>query len=413
MSRDQPVGEAEQVAEARETGSPGDTGTARVEFYRHSVGDEERARVAEVLSGVFLTTGAEVRAFESELAGFLAQEPDAPSLTALGVSSCTAALHLALLTADVGPGDEVITTPMTFIASVNTILHTGATPVFVDVEPDTALLDAGRVEAAITGRTKAIMPVHLYGQMCDMRALRAICDRRGLALIEDAAHALEAVRDGVRPGQLGDAACLSFYATKNITSGEGGALVSRHPEVIERARVLSLHGMSAGAAARYGGSYRHWDMVALGYKYNMTNIQAAMLRPQLARVEAMRQRREQLARRYERAFGAQGSFSSIGFPLVRDGATSARHLFTLWVPRGQRDGYLAALGERNIGVAVNYRAVHLLSYFRERFGFSGGEFPEAEQIGDRTLSLPFYPALPDDDQDRVIAAVQEIAKGID
>ncbi|MCG8424262.1 MAG: DegT/DnrJ/EryC1/StrS aminotransferase family protein [Proteobacteria bacterium] len=381
--------------------------TDKVEFFRHSVGPDERARVAEVLEGVFLTTGAEVRAFESELAAFLSN--DRADLRALGVSSCTAALHLALLTAGVGPGDQVITTPMTFIASANAVMHAGATPVFVDVEPATGLLDAAAVEAAITGRTRAVLAVHLYGHLCDMRALRAVCDRHGLALVEDAAHALEAVRDGVRPGQLGDAACFSFYATKNITSGEGGALVSRHPDRIDRARVLSLHGMSAGAEARYGDTYRHWDMVALGYKYNMTNIQAAMLRPQLVRIDQLHERRQALARRYEAAFAA---IDGIDVAVVKRGATSARHLFTIWVPARQRDHYLTELGQRGIGVAVNYRAIHLLSYFRRRFAFSRGQFPNAESIGDRTISLPLYPGLSDHQQDRVIEAVRDVHAGV-
>ncbi len=382
---------------------------SRVEFFRHCVGAEERQAVLEAMEGLFLTTGSIVREFEGEFAAYLSQGlpgGEAP-LSALGLSSCTAALHLALLCGGVGPGDEVITTPMTFIATPNAAVYCGADPVFVDVEAHTGLIDPAAVEAAITEKTKAVIAVHLYGQMADMRALRRICEAKGVWLVEDAAHAVEAIRDGVRPGQLGDAATFSFYATKNITSAEGGALVSRHAEVIERARVLHLHGMNKGAADRYAKkTYVHWDMVELGFKYNMTNLEAAMLRPQLARIEARLEARETLCRRYESAFeGVDG----LDFPRVVEGSRSARHLFTLWVPPEQRDDDLLALGEAGIGVAVNYRAVHLTSWYRERGGHARGDFPVAESIGDRTLSLPLYPDLSHADQDRVIEAVFALA----
>lgn len=377
------------------------SGGRRVEFYRHSVGDTEKAAVAAVLDGLFLTTGKNVAQLETAFAEFLGG-----GVGVLGVSSCTAALHLAALATGVRPGDEVVTTPLTFIASANAMIHAGATPVFVDVDPVTGLIDPSAVEAAIGPRTRAILAVHLYGHMCDVAALRAIADRHEVALIEDAAHAIEPLRDGVRPGELGDAACFSFYATKNITSGEGGALAMRDRERLERARVLSNHGMSKGAIDRYAGLYHHWDMVELGYKYNMTNIAAAMLLPQLERIDELRSDRERLARRYEAALE---TMPGIDFPRVEAGATSARHLFTIWAPPGERDRYLAELGERGIGVAVNYRAIHLLSYYRERFGFEPGSFPVAEAIGDRTLSLPFYPSMSDADQDLVIDALAELA----
>ncbi len=369
----------------------------RVEFYRHSVGDEEVAAVTEALGDIFLTTGARVKQFELALADYLGGGIDV-----LGLSSCTAALHLALLGFDIGPGDEVITSPMTFVASANAILYAGATPVFVDVEPTTGNLDVAQVSAAVTPRTKAVVCVHLYGQLCDMRALRELCDRHDLRLIEDAAHAVDGLRDGVRPGQLGDAAAFSFHAVKNITSAEGGAIAVRDSEVFAKLRPLSLHGQSAGADARYASTYRHWDMVTLGYKYNLTNLQAAMLLPQLARVDRQRDARERLAHVYEQAFA---DVDGIEFPRVVDGATSGRHLFTIWVPAADRDRYLTELGERGIGVAVNYRAIHLLSYYQQRLGHLRGSFPVAESIGDRTISIPLYPSLRDDEQQRVIEAV--------
>jgi dTDP-4-amino-4,6-dideoxygalactose transaminase len=373
----------------------------RIDFYRHGLGGEERAAVDAAMSELFLTTGARVAAFEKELVEFLHVDNG----SALGLSSCTAALHLALLALGIGPGDEVITTPMTFIASANVVLHTGATPVFADVDPMTGLLDLSAAEAAIGPRTKAILVVHLYGQMADMKAFRALCDARGLALIEDAAHALEATRDGVRPGQLGDAACFSFYATKNITSGEGGALVMREGARLQRARRLSQHGMSAGAADRYSGVYCHWDMLELGYKYNMTNLQAAMLSPQLRRIGQIHAARVAIAGRYERGFAG---VAGLDYPRVDPRADSARHLFTVWVPPGRRDELLVSLGQRGVGVAVNYRAVHLLGFYRERFGFQEGRFPVAERIGASTITLPLWPGLPEAAQARVVAEVKDL-----
>jgi UDP-4-amino-4-deoxy-L-arabinose-oxoglutarate aminotransferase len=372
----------------------------KVEFYKHNVDEEDIARLVEVCRGVFLTTGQQTKEFEQAFAAYLGARH------AVGVTSCTAAIHLALLAAGVGAGDEVITTPMTFAATANCVLYTGARPVFVDVEPATGLIDPSAVARAITPRTRAIVPVHLYGLMADMRQLKAIADRAGVALIEDCAHAIESARDGVRPGQLSLASCFSFYATKNITSGEGGAVVTNDDGVAQQVRVLRQHGMSASAADRYSGTYRHWDLETLGWKYNMTNLQAAMLVGQLARVESLWQERERVARRYEAAFrGVDG----VSHPIVPAGAKSARHLFTIWVAPERRDLTLAELQSRGIGVAVNYRAVHLLKYYRETFGFTPGMFPEAEHIGNATLTLPLYPRLTDAEIDYVAAAVRDIA----
>jgi dTDP-4-amino-4,6-dideoxygalactose transaminase len=369
----------------------------KVEFYRHNLEEEDIARLVEVCRGVFLTTGQDVKAFEERFAGYLGARH------AIGVTSCTAALHLALLAVGVGPGDEVITTPMTFAATSNTVLYTGATPVFVDVEPDTGLISADAVERAITPRTKAILPVHLYGLMADMRRLKAIADRAGVALIEDCAHTIEADRDGVRPAQLSDAACFSFYATKNITSGEGGAVVTNSPAIADRVRLLRQHGMSASASDRYTGTYRHWDLELLGWKYNMTNLQAALLVGQIDRMDALCKRREAIAVRYEHGFrGVDG----VSFPIVPAGARSARHLFTIWVDPARRDEVLGDLQARGIGVAVNYRAVHLLKYYRERLGLQRGTFPNAERIGDSTVTLPLYPKLADVEVDYVVESVK-------
>lgn len=371
----------------------------KVEFYRHGLEQEEMEACLATLRSLFLTTGPACARAEKALAQYLG----APEVVT--VATCTAALELALLALGVGPGHEVITTPMTFIATANAVLYTGATPVLVDVDPVTGNLDPARVEAAINERTKAILPVHLYGVLCDLKALRAIADRHGLSLVSDCAHALEARRDGLGSADLAEAACYSFYATKNLTCGEGGAVAVHDPALAERLRMLRMHGMSRGAADRYHGPYHHWDMVELGRKANLSDINASLLLSQIPRLEANLARREAIAQRYERAFAG---LPGVDFPKVPAGCVSGRHLFTIWTPR--RDEFLAALQDRGIGVAVNYRAIHLLSFYRQRFGFKPGDFPVAESIGERTLSLPFYPGLSDDEVERVIAAVTEVAR---
>src|SRR6266849_880604 len=270
--------------------------TWRIPYFRHDLGEAELACVANVLEGEILTTGGAVSEFEAKFAACLGVRH------ALGVTSCTGALHMALLALDVGSGDEVITTPMSFVATATAILEAGATPVFVDVEADTGNLDPDRVEAAVTSKTKAILPVHLYGLMCDMRALKTLADRHGLRIIEDAAHCIEGKRDGIRPGELSDAACFSFYATKNLTCGEGGAITVNDDALAERLKLLRLHGMTRMAQESEREGYRHWDMVLMGWKYNMSNVEAALLLPQFERMDAKLVRRHVIASRYEQAF---------------------------------------------------------------------------------------------------------------
>ena len=322
------------------------------------------------------------------------------------MSSCTSALFLCLAALDLKDGDEVITTPLTFIATANAALHLGAKPVFVDVEPDTGNLDVTGVPAAITERTRAVIPVHLYGLMADIQSLAPICRDAGIELIEDSAHAAEPMRDGLRPGQKSMAACFRFYATKNLTCGEGGAIATNSQELGEQLRRLRQHGMSKGAAERYTARYQHWDMVELGYKANLSDIQSALLLHQLPRLEDQLRRREEIARRYEAAFSG---IDGLSFPIVPAGVRSARHLFTIWVPPQHRDRSLSMLQDKGIGVAVNYRAIHLLSYYRKRFGFEPGMFPIAERIGDSTITVPLYPAMTDQQVDTVIQAVHEVA----
>jgi dTDP-4-amino-4,6-dideoxygalactose transaminase len=358
--------------------------TPAVPFYRHDLGRPELDEIADVFAGPILTTGEKVSEFERMFAAYLGRRH------AVAVTSCTGALHMSLLALNIGSGDEVITTPMTFVATSTAIMETGARPVFVDVEADTGNLDARLVEKAITPRTRAILPVHLYGLMCDMGALREIADRFGLAIIEDCAHCVEGARDGIRPGELADTACFSFYATKNLTCGEGGAIVTDRDDLIEKLRLLRLHGMTKTASDRHREGYAHWDVTMMGWKYNMDNIQAAILIPQLRRLAAKLRERERLACRYIEILSC---VPGIKIPASRLNAIHARHLFPIFVDSGQRDRVIAELTNRQIGTVVNYRAIHLLKFFSETLGYRDGDFPVAEGIGAETISLPFYPTM--------------------
>jgi UDP-4-amino-4-deoxy-L-arabinose-oxoglutarate aminotransferase len=371
----------------------------RIPFFHHDLGQAELDVVAEVLAGPILTTGETVERFEHRFAEYLGRRH------ALAMSSCTGALHLSLVALGIGRGDEVITTPMTFVATATAILEAGAKPVFVDVKPETGNMDVSRIEPAITAQTKAIVPVHLYGQMCDMRAIRKLADTYGLYVIEDAAHCVEGSREGVRPGDLGDTACFSFYATKSLSCGEGGALVTDNDALAGKLRLLSLHGMSKTAADRHREGYRHWDMEILGWKYNMSNIQAAFLLPQMERIEMNWKKRDALARRYESLLEGE---PHITFPQTLQSVRHARHLFPIWVNEKHRDNVIRGLQAKGIGVVVNYRAIHLLNYFKKEFGFQSGEFPVAEHIGNCTISLPFYPGMPENH----VAIVVDTLKGL-
>jgi dTDP-4-amino-4,6-dideoxygalactose transaminase len=366
---------------------------SRIPFFLHDLGDAEVDAFAAALRSPILTTGDLVAEFERRFAARF----DAGHAVAL--TSCTGAIHLALAALGIGPGDEVLTTPLTFVATATAVLQAGATPVFVDVEPDTGNLDAARVEPAITPRTKALLPVHLYGQMCDMRALRRLADRHGLAIVEDAAHCVEGRRDRVPPGALSDAACFSFYATKSLTCGEGGALVTRQPDLAERVRTLRLHGMTSSAAERERTGWRRWDVVAMGWKYNLDNLQAAVLLPQLERLDASFARRTALATRYRTALAG---VAGVRLPAVRPEATHAWHLLVALVDPAHRDAIVAGLERRGVGVTVNYEPVHLTTFFAARFGFRAGAFPHAEALGAGCLSLPLYPRMADTDVDAVV-----------
>jgi len=384
----------------------------RVEFYKHQLGSTEAESWQAVLDTLFLTLGPQVSAFEQELGQFLVRDREQEPPTVVGTNSCSMGLLMCLAAFDVKPGDEIITTPMTFASTTNAILHIGATPVLVDVEPDTGLIDPERVRAAVGPKTRGIMPVHLYGQLADMRALRAIADEHKLFIIEDSAHGIEMERNGLRPSELGDCAVFSFYATKNLTSGDGGAIATRNPKIAERLRRLRNHGVSKAASERHGDQYQHWDLVELGYKGNLTDLDAALLRPQLPLALEKRTARQRIAEHYEGTLAAKIPFfadysGSRVTPLIARRGQSTHHLFSVHVPAKSRDFILSALGKAGVGTAVNYRAIHTLTYLKERLALPRGTLPIAEEMGDRTISLPMYPQLTLREVDRVVQALAD------
>jgi UDP-4-amino-4-deoxy-L-arabinose-oxoglutarate aminotransferase len=355
----------------------------RIPFFQHDLAEAEIESFRQALSGSILTTGAVTAAFEMEFANFLGVRH------AIGTNSGTAALELALQAVDVGPGDEVITSPLTFAATGLAILHRDAVPVFADVDPTTGNIDPAQVAKAITPKTRAILPVHLYGLMCDMHSLSRLAKKHGLSLIEDSAHCIEGSRDEIRPGALSDIACFSFYGTKNITSGEGGAVITNDDHLAERLRRLSLHGVEREPAYPDPRLYRHWDIPEPGIKANLSNLSAALLLPQMKRIKTNLQKREKIAARYmERLNG------HVGWPATLPDVTHARHLFTVWVPPERRDDILRTLNGQDIGAVINYKPIHLLKAFRDRLSHRPGDFPNAEHIGASTISLPFFPDLP-------------------
>ncbi len=370
----------------------------KIEFFRHGINDEDIERANKVLKSIFLTNAHVTEEFERKFAEYLGIRH------CVAVNSCTAALHLSLLALGIGEDDEVITTPLSFVATANAILHAGARPVFIDVEKETGNIDVAKIEEKITGKTKAIIPVHLYGNMTDIKRIRKIADKYNLKVIEDSAHCIEGMREDIRPGELSDSACFSFYATKNITSGEGGAIVCHDKELAEKFYMLRLHGIDKDASSRYTKRYSHWDMKLLGFKYNISDIQSALLIGQLERIEDNLARREEIAFFYEREFDRLG----IDYIKVPKNTKSARHLFAVLV--NNRDEVLVKLQKAGIGVAVNYRPIHLHTYYKDTFGYKDGDFPIAEYIGERTISLPLYPGLTDKETEYIVNTLKNIAK---
>jgi len=359
--------------------------------------------VNRTLDSAWIGTGPRVRELEKEFALLTGARQ------ALATSSCTAALHLAMVASGVGPGDEVITTPMTFCATANAIIHTGATPVFVDCQRDTATIDPAAVEAAVTPRTRAIVPVHFAGRPADMDAIGAIAGKHHLLVVEDAAHAIESVFRGRKIGAISPLTCFSFYATKNMTTAEGGMITTDDEELARKIKVIGLHGLSADAWSRFSDQgYKHYDVVFPGFKYNLTDLAASVGLAQLPKLGRWLKRREQIWMRYQDAFA--------DLPVTRPAAPApdtlhARHLYTLLIHDDAvvtRDEFMSEMHRRRIGTGVHYRALHTHHYYRERWSFRAEQFPNAYFIGEHTVSLPLGPKLTDADIERVIVAVRGI-----
>lgn len=376
---------------------------ALLPFFRPAIGREEEEAVIAVLRSGWLTTGPVCDRFE---AAFRKQVDERH---AISVSSCTAGLHLILHAAGIGPGDEVVTSPMTFPATANAVLHAGATPVFADVLPRQLTLDPEAVRAAIGPRTRAIIAVQLAGWPCEMDALRSLADAHGLLLVEDAAHAIGTSYRGRAAGTLGDAASFSFYANKNVTTCEGGMVTTARDEWASRIRIARMHGIDVDASRRNGLSYRHWEAVALGWKYNLTDLQAAIGLAQLAKMPAAQARRLALDARYRAALRSLPGAAPLEGP---DGGETAAHIFPVLLDltclRIDRDTVLRALLAENIGVGVHYRALPLHRFFRETLPQRPEDLPVATDASHRTLSLPLFLDLTAAEQDQVIEALTRI-----
>jgi len=369
----------------------------------------ENAEIQEVVASMksgWLGTGPKVAQFENDFKTYKGAK------YAVAVNSCTAALHLSILAAGLKPGDEVITTPLTFCATVNAIIHAGATPVVVDIDPLTMNIDPKQVEANITSKTRAILPVHFAGRPCNMDALCDIVQRYKLKLIEDCAHAIETEYKGRKAGTFGDFGCFSFYVTKNIVTGEGGLVLTNCEEDAARIKILGLHGMSKDAWKRFGDEgYKHYQVVECGFKYNMMDLQGAIGIHQLERVEPYWQRRQEIWQRYNQAFANL----PIGLPAEPEPDTRhGYHLYTVMVDEEKtgisRDGFLNGMTAENIGVGVHYLSVPEHPYYQKTFGWKPEDYPNAIGIGRQTVSLPLSAKLSDDDVEDVILAVKKVIK---
>ncbi len=366
----------------------------QVPFYRHSLSPENAQLVAKVLETPFLTSGPIGKEVEAQLCEYFGAKHSKL------VNSWTNGAVATLLAMDIGPGDEVIVPAMTFIATANVVELVGAKPVFVDCDPDTLLVTPELIKAAITKNTKAVIPVHMYGQMCDIKAIREILPKdQKISIIEDCAHSFEAKFNGERSGKYSDVAIFSFYATKNITCGEGGAIIANDSNLFERIQQAILHGMSAGAADRFkAGQYKHWGMDHLGTKANLPDLLACYLPGQIRSVDERLMDREKLARKYETTLEK----TNIKFPLSKSGIVHSRHLFPIHVGADHRDKALVALGEAKIGATVNYRSVPTMGYYSNKYGYTGQEHPISKSWGDGTLSIPLFPGMRDEEQDYVV-----------
>ena len=387
------------------------SGSRRTEFLPFAlplIEQDDIDGVVDSLKSNWVTKGPKTVEFEKRFAAFVGAKH------AIAVNSCTAGLHTALIAAGIGEGDEVITTPMTFAASANVIIHAGATPVFVDIDTATMNIDYTKIEEKINPRTKAIIPVHMAGLPCQMDEILAIARKYNLFVLDDAAHAVYTQYKGKMIGSIGDATAFSFYATKNLMTGEGGMITTNDDDLAERMRVYSLHGMSRNAWNRYAekGSW-FYEINYPGYKYNMTDIQAALGMSQLAKLDTMQTRRELIVKRYQEAFS---KMPEIEIPVDKDYARHAWHLYIIKLNLEKlsidRSQFIEELKEENIGTSVHFIPVHLHPYYRETYGYKRGDLPQAEAVFDRILSLPLFPKMSDQDVEDVINAVQKVVREV-
>ena len=375
-------------------------------FGSPEIREEEIEEVLATLRSAWIGTGPRVARFESEFREYVGAEH------ALALNSCTAGLHLAMHGLGLGPEDEVIVPAMTFAATANAVVHAGGRPVLADVDRDTMCLTPAAIEAKLTPRTRAIVPVHFAGRPCEIEAIIALARGASIAVVEDCAHAIETLVNGRHAGTFGDFGVFSFYVTKNVVTGEGGMVVTADEDAAARIKTLALHGLSADAWSRFSDEgYKHYEVVEPGFKYNMMDLQAALGVHQLARAEANLRRREEIWRRYDDAF--------VDLPLQtpaaeEPGTRHARHLYTVLLDLERlsctRDEVLLDLHRQNIGTGVHYRSLHLHPYYRDAGGYERGDFPNAEWISDRTVSLPLSPKLSDDDVADVVDAVRKTIK---
>jgi dTDP-4-amino-4,6-dideoxygalactose transaminase len=375
-------------------------------FHRATIGEEEKQAVVEVLETGWLTTGPRASQFEQSFSRFVNAHH------AVAVNSCTAALHLALAVLNVREGDEVIVPTMTFAASGEVVLYQGARPVLVDCLPDAFHIDPVKIEAAITPRTRAIIPVHYAGYPCQMEAILEIAACHNLKVVEDAAHSLPASYNGKMVGSIGDITCFSFYATKTLTTGEGGMITTDDADLADRMRTLSLHGISRHAWNRYSekGTWKY-EILDAGYKYNLTDLQAAIGLAQLKKCVRMRDARAKIAAEYARLLGGQEAFKLPAIPLGRD---HAWHLFVIEAnPLGltiDRDQVIEEMKRRGIGTSVHFIPLHLHPLYQRKLGYRNGQFPNAEERFNRAISLPIYPDMTLEEIERVAEALQDIAR---
>ena len=375
-------------------------------FHKSWLEEEEHREVEDTLNSGWLTTGPKTQKFEEAFKDYIGCR------YAVALNSCTAGLNLALTVQKFAEGDEVITTPMTFPATANVILLQRLKPVFADIEPGTLTIDPRKIEAKITPRTRAIIPVHFAGHPCDMTPIQELADRHKLVIIEDAAHALESRYKRQKIGSLGNATAFSFYANKNITTGEGGMLVTNDDALAETLRIMRLQGISRDAWKRYGKSgFSHWEQTLVGHKCNMSDLNASIGLHQIKKVERFMTLRKKYVSMYDRAFA---DVAELETPVVRDYATHAHHIYVVSLRLEcltiDRDGFLDAIQSAGIGVALHYVALHLQPYYVKNFNTKPQDFPIASNYSERVISLPLYPKMSSADVERVIGTVKDLIK---